>query len=344
VVRAKAPALYYFMSRVFSAITCLCLLVRIDDAISLSQIPHPELVAKKVANDFKTVLIIGSSVDRYAVSSNYPHQSFAFKNQNLQHNAVFDGPRNVGIAVLQHPGVGLHGDLDGGFWNPSLVGHTVNNGTRGAWLPEGAAWENPSEAHWKFYSTRVVIDKAAKFGHAVLGTNTPDLVVVETSLWDLAGWWQQTGHQATPERLEQWCDKDLPYLLKRVTDVFTQSRVVFRTAPLVAPWNNEKWTQANFEAMHECVVRRSAGTGEVFEHVGVIDYHEIMDKLIASTAESSLQELWKADGYHPAALPGRLYLNEIFRLLGVEPLEGPDFSRRDLLEGEELSVEDEDYL
>jgi hypothetical protein len=170
------------------------------------------------------------------------------------------------------------------------------------------------------------------------------LVVVETSLWDLAGWWMNTGHQATRERIEQWCDKDLPSLLEAVTKVFNQSRVVFRTAPQVASWSTstERWTQDNFEAMHRCVERRSAGTGEVFEHVGVIDYHEIMDKLISSDA-GRLKDLWLEDGYHPSGLPERLYLNKIFELLGVPPLEA-SLRNATLREMAPLPAEDEDDL
>mmetsp|Transcript_85505 Transcript_85505/g.229403 ORF Transcript_85505/g.229403 Transcript_85505/m.229403 type:complete len:96 (+) Transcript_85505:743-1030(+) len=92
--------------------------------------------------------------------------------------------------------------------------------------------------------------------------------------------------------------------------------------------------------MHECVVRRSAGTGEVVEHVGVLDYHEVMDKLIASTGKSAAQLLWKEDGYHPAALPGRMYLNEIFKLLEARPLD--DERRREaLLVGTPNEAEDD---
>lgn len=81
--------------------------------------------------------------------------------------------------------------------------------------------------------------------------------------------------------------------------------------------------------MHDCVMRRSAGgTGKVFENVGVIDYHEIMDKLIASASDETLiRNLWLEDGFHPAKEPGRLYLNEIFRLLGVPPLERSETRR-----------------
>jgi len=266
---------------------------------------------------YQSVLILGSSVDRYAIHDNYPGESFIHDAENLQHNIVHDLSRNVSIAVLQHPGVGLNGDLDAPFWNPYL----------------------PRPLPKTYEPTWQVIKYAPEFGRRVFGANPPGLVVVETSLWDLAGWWQITGHQATPERLEQWCDKDLPFLLKAVTDVFSQSRVVFRTAPQVAPWSTERWTQKNFEAMHQCVERRSAGTGEVFEHVGVIDYHEIMDELLLRKSSGEELGLWKRDGYHPADLPSRLYLNQIFKLLGVPPLEDPPPS--DTFREKAPSVEDE---
>jgi len=219
------------------------------------------------------------------------------------------------------------------------VTHAVNRTRR---RPQGTGPDigGGNGAAWKFLPTWNIITHAPVFCRSAFGKNQPDLVVVETSLWDLAGWWQITGHQATPERLEQWCDKDLPFLLKAVTDVFSQSRVVFRTAPQVAR-STKRWTQGNFEAMHQCVERRSAGTGEVLEHVGVIDYYDIMDKLILNKSDGG-EDLWRVDGYHPADLPGRLYLNEIFKLLGVQPLEVPipsDSRRKRTPE-----VEDEDDL
>jgi hypothetical protein len=334
------------MKKFISAFICFHSIARIHVATSLSQISHREPVANKMAKRFQTVLIIGSSPDRYALSGSYPKQTFVFKAEKLQHNAVFDQLRNIGIAVLQHPGVGLNGDLAEPFWNPSLA-HALANKTQ---RPPGTKPESVQEKGWKFEPTYKVIAKAPEFARLAFGMGTPvDLVVVETSLWDLAGWWMHTGHVATPERIEQWCQKDLPYLLKTVVDTFNQSQVVFRTAPQVAKWNNQKWTQANLEAMHECVMRRSAdGKGNVFDRVGVIDYHAIMDKLIARTEMNSpgndeiMNQLWRPDGYHPAPLPGRLYINEILRLLDVEPLEAPDNGRHSLGEGEEIFVEDED--
>lgn len=323
------------MTRVFSVITYLLILLRIHVAYSLSQIRSAEPVEDETGKHSQSVLILGSSVDRYAISLNYPGQTFTKKNERLRHEIVHDEPRNVTVAVLQHPGVGLFGDLNKPFWNPGLA-YNVSAARNKRLSP--SRWIYGSEATWK------VIKRAPQFCHDVFGVSQPDLVVVETSLWDLAGWWQNTGGlQATPERLQKWCDHDLPHLLEFVTYFFNQSRVIFRTAPQVAPWSTERWTQADFEAMHECVVRRSAGTGEVIEHVGVLDYHEIVDKLIASAsaAKSLAQVLWQDDGYHPAALPGRLYLNEVFKLLGVRPLE--DRRRESLREGRIL-VEDEDDL
>jgi len=335
---------FLLMTGVCSAIICFVLSCQIRVAVSLNQRPHqiplPPPVSDNMVQHYQSVLILGSSVDRNAISGNYPGHTFTYKQEKLQHNVVNDMSRNLSIAVLQHPGVGLHGDLDGPFWNPGLL-HKPNRTWR---RPKGTGPDNAGQngAKWRLLPTREVIRHAPGFCRIAFGTNQPDLVVVDSSLWDLAGWWQMTGHQATPERIEQWCNKDLPSLLEAVTSVFKESRGVFRTAPQVAPWSTERWTQANFEAMHQCVERRSAGTGEVLEHVGVIDYHEIMDKLILreSDGDNIVKDLWRLDGYHPADLPGRLYLNQIFKLLGVQPLEAPVPS--DALRKSTPHVEDED--
>jgi len=290
------------------------------------------------------VLIIGSSVDRYALNRNYPGQTYVFRTEKYQHSVVEDkAGRHLGLAVLQHPGVGLNGDLDVPFWNPgeAHAAHAAAQAKYNQTRPAGTNPESPLEAIWQFFPTVAVINHAPKFSQLAFGTASPDLVVVETSLWDLAGWWQHTGHRATPERIQQWCDKDMPYLLKTVSAYFPQSRIVFRTAPKVAPWSTERWTQQNFEAMHDCVLQKSAARVEAFEHVGVIDYYDVMEKLIASTGRDQLDSLWKSDGYHPSEMPGRLYLNEIFKLLGVKPMEAPETSRH-MLREDEAFVEDED--
>jgi hypothetical protein len=335
------------MTTVFSAIGRFVLLWQIHVAASLSQrshkIPLPPAVSDNRPPHFQSVLILGSSIDRNSINHNYQGQTFTYDEEKLQHNVVNDKPRNVTIAVLQHPGVGLSGDLEGLFWNPGKKNESSVQGRRPHGTHPDKAGKNG--AHWKFLPTKGVIKHAPVFSSICFGTRTPDLVVVESSLWDLASWWQLTGHQATPERLEQWCNKDLPFLLESVTNVFNESRVVFRTAPQVASWSDtiERWTLDNFEALHRCVERRSARTGEVFKNVGVIDYHEIMDELMKSKSDGDTrlqdEDLWLEDGYHPSALLGRHYLNEIFKLLNVPPMQAPE-SRHE----KPPPVEDEDDL
>jgi len=135
------------MPRIVSAISCYFLLLRIHEATSLSQIPLPELVENKMEKkQFQTALIIGSSVDRDALSSNYPGQTYAFKDEPYQHSVVQDMQgRNLGMAVLQHAGVGLHGDLDYPFWNPGMahaIAHAENNESN---KPLGTTPANPND-------------------------------------------------------------------------------------------------------------------------------------------------------------------------------------------------------
>jgi len=294
---------------------------------------------------YQSVLILGSSVDRNALADSYPNvlnpeqYSFTVDKVPIQHNVVNDPARSVSLAVLQHPGVGLNGDLEAPFWKP---GWKIKNRSDVQRRPAGTHADQAGKPYkWKYKPTSKVITYAPHFAQLVFG-KAPDLVVVETSLWDLSTWWQLTGHQATPGRLEQWCNKDLPLLLKAVTDAFPETRVVFRTAPTVAPMTFERWTHDDFQALYKCVERRSAGTGEVFEHVGVIDYHDIMDELIVRKSSGENLSLWLEDGYHPRSLPGRLYLNQIFKLIGVPLLEDPPPSWQGRLRAP--SDDDEDDL
>merc|ERR1719188_2244823 len=65
------------------------------------------------------------------------------------------------------------------------------------------------------------------------GDQFPDMVVVESSLWDLFTWASVGLKNVTKERLHQWGDRDLRHLMARVSETFPQSRIVFRTAPRV---------------------------------------------------------------------------------------------------------------
>jgi len=169
-----------------------------------NQLHSPGPVANKMAKkQFQSVLILGSSVDRYAFSTNFP-QTYCVKSERNEHSVVLhnvERGRQLGMAFLQHPGVGLRGDLDHPFWNKEAKTrrflHSENNETR---KPQGTSMDHKT---WIFTPTWQVIQHAPQFSKTAFGTDAPDLVVVESSLWDLAGWWQNTGHLATPQRIRQ---------------------------------------------------------------------------------------------------------------------------------------------
>jgi len=91
---------------------------------------------------------------------------------------------------------------------------------------------------------------------------SPHLVVVDTSLWDLMGWRLGTprGHglpalptPVTEERFQQWCQQDMPNLMKIVSQKFPTSRIAFRTAPTISfTPKYEKFEKHDVDMLYQC--------------------------------------------------------------------------------------------
>jgi len=81
----------------WTACSVVLLAYSIPNATSVNVRMGIDEMAKK---QFQSVLIFGSSVDRYALSTNYPHQTYAFKSERYQHSVVEDKQgRHLGMAV-----------------------------------------------------------------------------------------------------------------------------------------------------------------------------------------------------------------------------------------------------
>jgi len=119
-----------------------------------------------------------------------------------------DKERGLAVGFWFHPGVGINGDLQPPFFNESRYGNGLQN---------------------PISDTRGLSKLSIEF----LGEQSPDLVVVESSLWDLATWASWGYKNVTDERLSQWGRSDLRKLLHRVSETFNKSRIVFRNAPTV---------------------------------------------------------------------------------------------------------------
>jgi len=202
---------------------------------------------------------------------------------------------DTSMTFIKHPGVGYNGDLD----------DPVYSGQRG--IAENYKWP-----------TGKILDNIKYIvGNMTHDTREPDLVVVDSSLWDLSVWAEKDG-QVSDARVLRWCHHDLPGLLAKVSDVFPSSRVAFRTAPncIHCPKPPDKlFSNREIDGLYKCITSSTRG-GKLFDKYEVVDFHAIMSNL---SVDMDPTALYQEDGYHPSGHPSMLYMMEIIRLLGETP-------------------------
>jgi len=250
--------------------------------------------ALKVAEEEKRVLVLGCSLDRNAIMEfMWTHGTNTEQtSEPMQAGWGFQKDFNVRMGYIWHPGVGLHGDLHA----PFALGRCKSTGS--------------------------IVSKFANETSQYMLQGTPDLVVVDSSLWDLLVWRLGTGgenttwgepKEVTEERVQQWCQKDVPYLLGNVSRAFPTSRIAFRTAPTIDHTPKyEKFEKRDIELLYKCISSNTK-KGKLFGKYEVIDYHAIMNKLI----DRKIPHLFNGDGYHPSSYASALYIKELLSRVGL---------------------------
>jgi len=241
-------------------------------------------------NGKKSVLLIGSSLDRMASAVLCRNLDHFFKSKDDK--VCYRG--DISVDYVHIRGVGIKGNLRGPYY---------------------------------FYPTKGDLTTAEIINNTYnrLKGSPPDLVVVDSSLWDLANWATRDLHVATEERIQRWCDHDIPLLLQYIADRFGTAKTVFRTAPAV---RHEKlgskgkmgqvklWKKATIEGMYNCIQSKMQGD-KLFGLYKVIDYH----KIIADATNSSTlppDSMYLGDGIHPTPQVTRLYADAILAMLGSD--------------------------
>jgi len=244
-----------------------------------------------------TVLLLGTSIDHQAIlftcekieESRRKYYGWERANLGFQYNTCeFDGFR---IGRFMHWGAG----------DPPH--HPAAR--------EDTAWKSSTNQEH-------ILDDAPLFAEEMLGTRDPDIVVVQSVLWDTMNWGYLGGateetawNSATPKLVAQWCYKDFPAVMSWVTQAFPNSIVVFRTIPTMQIKNVRLVGRAKegLEVLNNCLKHHLA-----FQY-GFIDYRQIVDDLISAGVDGIFQN----DGYHLSAEAGMRYLNAIMNhLVGVK--------------------------
>lgn len=280
----------------------------------IDELKPPQPTQAPRAHASKSVFILGCSVDRYAV------EWFCGHYEKFMRVACTDQQRDLAMGFVFHPGVGYNGDLQPPFYNRTRYGNI-----KSSVIGEG---------------DKSLFEQSMR----MVGEQYPDMVIVDSSLWDLANWANiDRRGDPTPERLQQWCDRDLPNMLKQVKRTFNKSRVIFRTAPFTARFipmgitGVSLFSNEGIKSMRHCVKKKTKG-GMLFGKYPVIDYFSLLESFLPvdmhgqRIKNQSLwnQSLWQADGYHPSKEPARLYINDILRLMDLPPVEEKDWAQKAL--------------
>lgn len=257
-----------------------------------------------------TVLLLGSSVDRYALiyfcqsvdgGLFYNDAKFTTPLATANPVSICSIPqRNVKIAYMFIPGSGPPPYWGCGSSSPFLCGnHTAAGDMQHA-------------------TTEDIVDIDARdLATRALGTIAPTFVVVESSLWDLSRWWINAGqppmdtYTAPEHEIERWCKQEAPQLVGRARRVFASSRVLFRTPPVVIKSNGGQTPEA-LERMTECI-RTQMREDELF------DYHQLVDDLMreAPTLRRSAESVFLFDGRHPGKCAGIKYFHALLSEFGL---------------------------
>jgi len=138
-----------------------------------------------------------------------------------------------------------------------------------------------------------VVDVAKTFGRR------PTAIVVDSTLWDAASWWQKRGFPLVPfpvpyAEVKQWCQHDLPQFLQHVEASYPSIPIALRTPPQVLGDGGFGQMSATVDMMAGCIV------GKFYGKYTLIDYYAL--------AQPPLLSLYD-DALHPGAELSLKYAN-----------------------------------
>lgn len=127
----------------------------------------------------------------------------------------------------------------------------------------------------------------------------PSAIVVDSSIWDAASWWQRRGFPASPfpvpyAEVRQWCQHDVPQFLRDIEVAYPSIPIAFRTAPQVLNDGGFGQMPATIDMMAGCIM------GKLWGKYTLIDYYAM-----AQPTDPKLYD----DPLHPGAELSLKYAN-----------------------------------
>ena len=141
----------------------------------------------------------------------------------------------------------------------------------------------------------------------------PTVVVLNSALWDLAGWWLLEGEPKSravdAQDMEWWCNIGVLEALGWIKGMFPTSIVAFQVPPTMNYARGGRSPEI-LDKMAACVKARLAGTG-----VALIDFHQVVDNYLKT---HSRQETFN-DEVHLRKELTMDYMNLILTAAGGAP-------------------------
>eukprot|EP00928_Gymnodinium_smaydae_P000554 TRINITY_DN1020_c0_g3_i1.p1 TRINITY_DN1020_c0_g3~~TRINITY_DN1020_c0_g3_i1.p1 ORF type:complete len:309 (-),score=28.51 TRINITY_DN1020_c0_g3_i1:51-977(-) len=265
----------------------------------------------------KRILLIGSSVDRYAQYF-YCNQS----NATVFADTVFTRSLDDGLQLAQGcftehftlaymfiPGSGPPPY----YWcqlKPTLCGDN--------------SLLSPGMTHAT--SHEIIEFDAPDFAGRSLGGFSPDIVMIESSNWDVAAWHanDRLGNSSgwPPSVLEthvrQWSDYDIPALLDVAQKAFPQSRIFTHTPARPVFDCGSGQSQAAFDMLTSSLLSKVDENGLLYGKYAYVDYYRIIADILLPKLSAGIDIFKDQNTYldcrHPGTEPAVAYINHLLEI------------------------------
>lgn len=164
-------------------------------------------------------------------------------------------------------------------------------------------------------TTDMLRTRAAQITHAF--GKPPDSALVDSSLWDIANWWQKSGRpQDWPvphQEIVNWCQTTIPNFLTFVKALLPHTRIAYHSPPPAFATTWEPWTvriDQIVNEMYSCLVSKM-NSGLLYGKYPFIDFFKIVQAQQLVNG-GQMRAMYK-DDLHPAPALSLVYMAEVLK-------------------------------
>jgi len=188
----------------------------------------------------------------------------------------------------------------------------------GASDPPHYTWDTDRKP-WQNYTVQGIATSKVKKLRKTFGKN-PDVIIVNSDVWDVHAWWQYSGRPASwpvpHSYVKTWCHSTIPQLLDFLQQLVPTARVVFRS-PQPSINNNNlpvlKTINETMDEMAACIRKSAYNATHLFADTGpkyrLLDWTELVGRKLQTWGGDVSK--WYYDSYHPGPELRRVTMNAL---------------------------------